>query len=189
MLNNKELQEIELQEIGLKETEYRNYIREHIANVQKVWKCVADSENLKLDDYYYHRIYYLVTEHDKSKYYDDEFYSYRRYFYPTESDKTNLEYHKKEFKYAWHYHQKRNPHHWEYWALIKYGGVIESLNMPLEYMVEMLCDWSGMSLKFNDLPSGFYQKNKSRMILSGKTHDYIERIIDIFDKAVQKMRE
>lgn len=47
-----------------------------------------------------------------------------------------------DFKRAWLHHQNVNPHHWQYWVLLNDFGCPETcLEMPEEYMLEMIADW------------------------------------------------
>lgn len=55
--------------------------------------------------------------HDLSKFRPSEWSAYVNYFY---GDKTDLETDRKAaFDRAWLYHQRRNPHHWQYWVLME----------------------------------------------------------------------
>lgn len=61
-------------------------------------------------------IYWRGLTHDMSKFLPSEFFPYANYFYGNYPKlKEQVEY---EFTVAWLKHQKRNPHHWQYWLLI-----------------------------------------------------------------------
>lgn len=88
------------------------------------------------------------------------------------------------FVYSWLYHQRRNKHHWQYWAMIEDSGNIRCLDMPSEYVREMICDWRGAGRAQGTNPDGgnaelirYYNKNKSKMYLSDNTRKTLERLI------------
>ena len=91
------------------------------------------------------------------------------------------------FDLAWNHHQKTNKHHWEYWVLIS-GKEMKPLPMDYIYIIEMLCNWSAMSLKFNDLPSEFFNKNKNRILLHKETKFIVESLLNMFDNAVKDLK-
>ena len=70
-------------------------------------------------------------------------------------------------------------------------GETVALAMPFVYIFEMLCDWSAMSIyykgKGKDLPSLFYQENRSKMLLHAGTQKATELWLPIFDKVVKKI--
>ncbi len=65
--------------------------------------------------------------HDLSKFLPDEWFPYANYFYanPFKPKRNETGYYKpydtgdEDFDLAWLKHQKRNPHHWQYWVLPK----------------------------------------------------------------------
>lgn len=75
--------------------------------------------------------------HDWSKFRPSEWGPYVEYFYgskpdPTEDELINLlreltrDGCEANFNVAWNHHQKRNPHHWQYWLLIEDSGSVNS---------------------------------------------------------------
>lgn len=79
--------------------------------------------------------------HDLSKFSPTEFIESVKYYQGTSSP---IEIAKKDKGYskAWMHHRGRNKHHYEYWQdNFDKGG--ESLVMPYEYAVELLCDYLG----------------------------------------------
>lgn len=166
--------------IEQKESEYNEYISNHVKNVQRVWKRVQPlmtGENW-LDDYSWSNINDLILCHDESKNNSIEFHGYRQFFLALDGEKNQ-----DIFNQAWNQHQKTNPHHWQYWIMWKPEGSI-ALDMSWEYIIEMLCDWAGMSLQFGDKPSLFYDKEKDKMLLSDMTRECVERLLPVFDKAI-----
>lgn len=162
---------------------YKDYIREHVSNVKKVWNDYRVM--LMADQYINQRLINTldvnILDHDKSKYSADEFYAYRQYFYPEPHESKNEE----MFLIGWNSHQKSNRHHWEYWCLINNGKIV-TLPMPYEYILEMLCDWGAMSIRFKNIPSKWYTENKSKMMLAPETKFIVESLIADFDKIVRK---
>lgn len=152
-----------------KEDEYRKYLFNHIRGVKKAYDWIKENipdYAIDIPDIYLH---------DNSKFISEEFNAYADYFY---GDKTNdvVE----SFGYAWNHHQKNNPHHWQYWVLINDEDGIQCLDMPLEYIIEMICDWWSFSWVKGDLEEIFnwYRKHKKNMMLSDSTRDTVEDILD-----------
>lgn len=81
--------------------------------------------------------------HDWSKFLPSEAPHYGRQFFGPADDPVN-------FALAWNYHQKRHPHHWEYWQMVtghNRGGLPDGSPLPMpEWAVrEMVADWMGAS--------------------------------------------
>lgn len=49
------------------------------------------------------------------------------------------------FDAAWNHHQKVNPHHWQYWVLIRDSDEPRVMALPMSerYAREMVADWCG----------------------------------------------
>jgi hypothetical protein len=79
------------------------------------------------------------------------------------------------FDRAWLGHQNRQPHHWQFWVLMKDDGMTFALDMPMAYRREMLADWrgAGAALGFTDT-AAWYLKNRSNMCLHPDTRSWIE---------------
>lgn len=80
--------------------------------------------------------------HDLSKFGPTEFVSSARYFQgnrsPIEAEKEAIGYSK-----AWLHHKGHNKHHWEYWTDFADDGTIIANKIPVNYVIEMCCDWVG----------------------------------------------
>lgn len=74
-----------------------------------------------------------ILSHDDSKYSVEEYYAYDLYFYGSFKNE------------AWNHHIHNNPHHWQYWVI----------PMPLNYIIEMICDWWSFSFRKGDLTEIF----------------------------------
>jgi hypothetical protein len=115
--------------------------------------------------------------HDWSKFLPSEWNPYALAFYAPDGSSW---YHPDEFTEAWNYHQKRNPHHWQFWMITWDRGETECLPMPDKYRREMLADWrgAGMALGKPDT-AGWYQANKDKMHLHPDTRAWIEQQLGV----------
>lgn len=164
--------------------EYDLYLEQHKGNVAKGFYWIRDNlpglmnlfERLSDCSYLEYQICHL---HDASKTDAEEYAAYDRYFYGDSNSKsyeTN-----RNFKYAWLSHIHKNPHHWQHFVLNndepKEGEVI--LDMPLNYILEMVCDWWAFSWNTGNLFEIFdwYDKHKDYMKLSSYTRDKVELIL------------
>lgn len=159
--------------------QYKDYIARHRAGVMRVWKSIMRPllveegiDNATLDLIHDH-----INCHDESKYRDDEFYAYRDRFYGLKEDYTPEI--AKAFDYAWNLHQKRNPHHWQYWCLINDVDEpqVSPQDMPFDYIMEMLCDWQSAGKYYGNSAYEWYQKQKHKMKLSDYTRSIVEKYI------------
>lgn len=127
----------------MKYWKYFKYVMEHKKNVFiECWKA---------------GLYVHAFTHDLSKLRPSEFFPYAKFFFE-KKDISN-------FQTGWLFHQKRNKHHWNYWVLINEKNEIIPLQMPHKYIIQMVCDWGGMSRKFGDTPEQYYKINESNFIL------------------------
>lgn len=173
-------------ELRIKQEEYYECIEEHIAIVWEVWDKVKDE--LNLDDEQYFTTDEAVTGHDTSRKGIEEFGAYRRVLFPVkyEDKPESHESRQRCFKYARNHHQKTNRHHWQYWIMWTPKESI-ALDMPTTDIIHMLCDWTAVSLQSNNVPSEWYKKEKSNMLLHQDTIKYIEERLSIFDKAYKTL--
>lgn len=165
-----------------KKKEYREYIKDHKKLVSLSW--VELKKQLNLNFRVKRKINRNIRKHDNSKFSKEEFNGYRQFFYP----KKNEEKDKEAFLMSWNYHQKRNPHHWEYWMYPKKSGETKVFTMPLIYVIEMICDWISMSVKADNLPSVWYEENKDRMILADETKITIDSLLKKADLVYIELR-
>lgn len=154
-----------------KEIKYHSYILEHTTNVGNAYywlyknKIITDENN---------EINNLIIAHDESKFSKYEFSQYANYFYGEKTEKV-----KEDFDYAWLHHIHNNPHHWQYWVLINDDDGTKALEMPYEYVIEMICDWWSFSFKQGNLKEIFnwYENHKAKMILHENTRKLVEEIL------------
>ena len=171
----------------IKRVEYDDYVTVHISNVKLIWEVIQETSKGEIwlaDDCTYFSINELIKTHDESKWSSDEYEGYRQWFYPVDETKKS----KSLFDYSWNHHQKNNPHHWQYWLMWTPEETV-AIKMPFEYVIEMLCDWSAMSLKFGDTPTEYYKSQKDNMILHDDTRKCVELYLPEFDKAVASIRQ
>jgi hypothetical protein len=149
---------------------YTQYIVEHCANVKKAYDWLVDHKIIS--DKYLHRLH----THDLSKYGDEEYAAYDKYFYGKQGKTPEV---KEAFNFAWLHHIHNNPHHWQHWVLINDDDGTHALEMPEEYVVEMICDWWSFSHKTENLEEIFswYDSHKSNMIMHKNTKARVEDIL------------
>jgi hypothetical protein len=150
---------------------------EHVANVEKAYIWLREKEIISDE---------LTTQinwHDVSKYLKDEYDAYDNYFYGKKTEKV-----KTEFNYAWLHHIHNNPHHWQHWVLVNDEDGTHALEMPREYVIEMICDWWAFSHKSGNLYEIFdwYKSHKENMILHEKTKKLVEEILDKIKQELDK---
>ncbi len=164
-----------------KELEYRNYIIQHKKNVELSWDILKKDIN---DDCLYFTIDALIQIHDNSKFSTEEFGKYRQFFFPNEGDEKS----KTSFAFGWNHHQKSNPHHWQYWVMYKGGDHVEALKMPFEYIIEMVCDWMAMSIKFNTSLADWFYDNLDQMLFHEDTFRMLEPMVISADAKLESWK-
>lgn len=154
--------------------EYDEYLNTHIDNVIKAWKEILRSA---IDDGdVVHNVDLLINSHDASKHDKDEYDAYLNHFYPANGGDIPDE--DPEFDLAWLKHIHNNPHHWQYWVLVRDSGETVGIDMPMESICEMLCDWSSFQFTGKGTANEWYEKNKDKMILSDATRDIVEDLLE-----------
>lgn len=89
------------------------------------------------------------------------------------------------FRTAWLHHQRRNPHHWQYWVLRNDDGTIVCLEIPRKCALEMVADWwgAGRAIKTHhdggeyDELQEWYAKNRDKIMLHDNTREFVEEIV------------
>lgn len=157
---------------------YDEYIAKHRQGVLDTYRDIMYDvlKNDGITDDELDAIRVLIDTHDQSKYSVEEWSAYRDHFYdPDNNPRSGSE----AFNHAWNHHQKHNPHHWQYWCLINDvdNPQIQALDMPLCYIIELLCDWQSAGKHYGNSAYEWYEKQKDRMILSDKTREIIEKYI------------
>lgn len=161
----------------VEEKMYLEYLEKHIGGVKLVWGNLKELVKPVISEETTNALDLIINDHDKSKYTSEEFNAYRQCFYPIQNEPVDIS----KFNIAWNHHQKCNKHHWQYWLLIEDSGKEIILEMPFEYIIEMLCDWTSCSIIFNNVPSVWYNENKDNIKFSKRTAILVEGLIPIFD--------
>ena len=156
---------------------YDQYLVYHKSNVKKGFDWIKDNlpELIKPG---FDFEWQIGLNHDQSKTKQDEYNAYDAYFYGGNRSFFVVQ----EFKKAWLLHIHRNPHHWQYWILInddpEEGEVL--IEMPYNYILEMICDWWAFSWAKGNLNEIFawYDKHKDYIKLHQNTRNTVEFILN-----------
>ena len=167
---------------------YGKYLEQHLRNVFNGYSWLQNN----LPDIFNGEDYeqQIRIGHDMSKFGNDEYQAYDAYFYGKEKTPEV----KENFNYAWLHHIHNNPHHWQYWILHndEPGEGMVILDMPHNYIIEMICDWWAFSWAKGNLFEIFswYDKHKDYMKLSDKTRETVEDILSkIRDELEENMED
>jgi hypothetical protein len=154
--------------------EYDKYLETHSANIRKAFYWIRKSlPELLIDipgvDYELN-----ILLHDDTKTVPSEYKAFDEYYYGE-----HTKYTVQNYRLAYLEHIHRNPHHWQYWILINPDGTKVNMDMPYEYIIEMICDWWARSWEEGDVYSIFswYDENKTKIKLSKRTKDTVEDIL------------
>ena len=159
--------------------QYDEYLQQHKNAVYEgfLWMKKNIPEIFENDDIITKVDYNIKFGHDASKENPDEYQAYDAYFYGKNRSFQVVE----DFNYAWLTHIHKNPHHWQYWILHsddpKEG--VKCLEMPYEYIIEMICDWWSFSWNKGDLFEIFkwYEERKDHIMLNKTTRNKLEAIL------------
>lgn len=168
----------------MKHSNYFDMLEAHRSAVKQVWTSQLrpilaqwgqDESQLK-------RVDSLIEDHDKSKYTPNEFPAYEKHF-TSDIDECTEDY---EFDKAWLHHQNTNLHHWQYWVLIKDDDEpLVPINMPFEYICEMVCDWQSFAISDpGNTARRYYESRKRHMIMSDYTRTTLEILLNYLDEPV-----
>lgn len=167
--------------------EYDLYLQEHKANVKKGYDWIKENlPDLIPSDMRLILEHQIGFAHDASKTEPDEYGPYDAYFYGGNRSSQVVD----DFNMAWLKHIHRNPHHWQYFVLQcdepDEGEIV--LDMPMNYLLEMICDWWAFSWAKENLYEIFdwYDDHEKHIKLSKNTRKTVE---DILDKIRKKLDE
>lgn len=156
--------------------QYDKYLANHKKNVKKGYDWLL--ENLPdLVKNIPNLEWQCCFAHDQSKSEKDEYEAYDAYFYGNNKSYAVVQ----EYRKAWLLHLHRNPHHWQHWILInddpEEGEIV--LEMPVNYILEMICDWWAFSWTKGNLFEIFnwYDEHKKHMKLASNTRKQVEDIL------------
>lgn len=156
--------------------QYNQYLIKHKENVKNGFDwirnnlpdMIKDIPNLE---------WQCCFAHDQSKSESDEYEAYDAYFYGNNKSYQVVQ----DYRKAWLLHLHRNPHHWQHWVLInddpKEGEIL--IEMPINYIWEMICDWWAFSWAKGNLHEIFkwYDEHKKYMKLHTNTRKKVEEIL------------
>lgn len=168
-------------DIQAKRNEYRQYIQTHISNVMKAFEEFGEQvcEAIGAD---YDKVKALVLIHDESKFSEIEFEPYRQKFYPTDAEK-DVMMDANEYDKAWLHHLNNNPHHPECWIIPEEGGN-KCVDMPVEYIAEMLFDWESFYyLGRGNSNSFYYEKDNKNGLLNPNTRYLVEKGLAVMKRG------
>ena len=157
--------------------QYDRYLEQHKGNVKRAFEWIRDNLPYLLKGAYDYE-WQIGMAHDQSKTDEDEYAAYDAYFYGNNKSYSVLQ----DFNKAWLMHIHKNPHHWQHWILInddpEEGEKI--LEMPYNYIIEMICDWWSFSWKSGNLNDIFkwYDEHKDYIKLHPETKRTVENILD-----------
>ena len=158
---------------------YNEYLIEHKSKVLKGFDWLSKNlPDIFLNDQIKSRCEWLCANaHDQSKYDKEEYDAYDKYFYGNRSYEVV-----QNFNYAWLQHIHKNPHHWQHWILINDDsdlGIV-ALEIPLNYIIEMICDWWSFSWRSGDLYEIFdwYAKHRDGMQMNDTSRIIVEDILN-----------
>lgn len=168
--------------------EYDLYLQDHRDSVKKAFEFIRDKiPSLISEGQELALTQQICFNHDYSKNNEDEYNPYDAYFYGKNRSYQVIQ----DYEYAWLLHIHRNPHHWQYWIL-NHDDPDEAetiMDMPENYILEMICDWWSFSWRSENLYEIFdwYDKNGPYMKLSRKTRKSVEFILENIRKVLDEL--
>lgn len=129
-------------------------------------------------------LYLQGVTHDLSKFGPAEFLRGVKYYQGNKSP-NDAERRETGVSKAWLHHKGRNKHHFEYWIDydLSKNGKMGGLEMPLNYLLEMVCDRIAASkiyLKENytdAAPLEYYKHSKGKGYMHPKTEKQLEKLL------------
>ena len=157
--------------------QYDRYLDQHRRNVRRGWEFLVDNLPDLFSKVDLHAMKNQILNHDASKNSPEEYDAYDRYFYGGNKSFRVVQ----DFRKAWLHHIHENPHHWQHWILVNddpgEGEIL--LEMPLPYIIEMICDWWAFSWQRGNLSEIFswYDEHQQYIKLAPKTREIVEDIL------------
>ena len=176
----------ERQAIDKNKNIYMNYIKNHKEKVVKAYNeymipLMNRTPNPDLEEAII-KAGRNVINHDLSKYEPVEFEAYRRHFYPTEFEKQDPKFEdvtRVLYDAAWVHHNQNNEHHPEHWGLDRNPPE----DMPLEFVIEMLCDWLAMGMYYKSSTREWWSSKKTQSdeatYMTKFTREWVETLLDL----------
>lgn len=139
-------------------------------------------------------LYRQGLTHDLSKYSPAEFWLGVKYY---QGNRSPIDAERKDRGYstAWLHHKGRNMHHWQYWTDFHKGQIVQ-LEMPMNYIKEMICDRIAACMVYQKdkyHPSSaleFLNKSREQHLMPEKTVAIVREMLTIvaendLDKALE----
>lgn len=170
--------------------EYDLYLKKHRDNVAKGFKWLQQNlpDILIPGGDSYDLEHQIVFAHDVSKNTPEEYDAYDVYFYGGNRSYEVVQ----NFNYAWLHHIHNNPHHWQHWILTNDDKELGdlALDMPYNYIIEMICDWWAFSWQKENLFEIFdwYDEHKDYMKLGDTTRKTVEDILGKIKEVLENDR-
>ena len=169
--------------------EYDQYLAQHTANVEKSFHWIVQNtpELIMTMPAFMEVSDQICVNHDLSKMGIGEYAAYDAYFYgKNRSHQVVL-----DFKKAWLHHIHLNSHHWQHWVLVNdepKEGIV-ALEMPFNYILEMVCDWWAFSWAKGDLHTIFkwWDEHKEYMRLHANTRSTVVHILRVIETKLKEI--
>ena len=164
--------------------QYDQYLTKHKENVKNGFDWIRDNLPELVGDVPME--WQCCFAHDRSKSEPDEYGAYDDYFYGNNKSYQVVQ----DYRKAWLLHIHRNPHHWQYWVLInddpEEGEIL--IEMPVNYILEMICDWWAFSWAKGNLHEIFkwYDEHKNYIKLHTNTRKKVEEILARIKKKLDE---
>ena len=113
--------------------------------------------------------------HDWDKFLPGEWFPYVERFYGGNDFQAALS--NPEYQMAWHMHQKRNKHHWQWWVTPREDGTFRILPMDITSAYEMAIDLKAMSRQHGTDAREWYHSHRDIMHLHPESRRYIEHVL------------
>lgn len=163
--------------------EYLSYVNRHVSNVINGFIYMTKHGIVDKDSGNVPSIEELYR-HDSTKKDEIEFDAYAEHFYGKNKGNKDDE----AFNLAWLHHIHNNKHHWQYWVINCDNGGTKALEMPVKYVIEMICDWWAFSWEEKNLYEVFdwYENNKGKQILHENTRALVEDYLEMLKKSLDE---
>lgn len=133
-----------------------------------------------------HAPLYLLVLHDWSKFLPDEFIPYAKTFNGIYRYNERPKEYVDAFNKAWLIHQHRNKHHWQHWFLVQDNESPVCIEMPVQYVYELVADWKGAGRAYGKTSRGdnpntkeWYLERKNKIMLHPNTRVLVEKLLGL----------
>lgn len=119
----------------------------------------------------------LLNNHDLSKFTTSEFPHYACRFFGANDDPDG-------WAGAWLHHIHHNPHHWQHW-IFPDGFTPQGVEMPYDYILEMVADWMGACRAYTgswDMQYWLW-KNMPKIRVHSRTALFLREVLDYLGYA------